>query len=256
MNILIPAIVFAVAVLLFAVMPSRMKRERYEALAGRFYANGGLYDNNGVPENSLAAFRLAVEKGYGSKLDVQFTSDKRLIVFRDDDYGRMCGDHRRVRDVPFSEASRMLLLHSGEKIPQLGEVLHLVDGMQPLIIEIRTCGSTRKWIGEICMETLSQLREYGGAYCVGGTGPYVAGWFWRHAHDIVRGQLMRGIDDSGRRRNHCLLNFIGRPHFIAMDRTNRVFWQKLMRILGAMTVLFSLATLQESEELIDRKSVV
>ena len=99
-------------------------------------AHRGL-DNGSIPENSMAAFRNAIEKGYTIELDVQFTKDKELIVFHDDDLSRLTNDNRKVKDVNYQELKNLKLENTDEKIPTLKEVVEMVDNQVPLIIEIK-----------------------------------------------------------------------------------------------------------------------
>ena len=84
MVILIFAIILLI-IYLFLVAPRMVHRaERTAITAHKFYAHRGLFDNEGdAPENSLAAFRKAVEAGYGMEMDIQLTKDDKLVVFHD-----------------------------------------------------------------------------------------------------------------------------------------------------------------------------
>ena len=63
-------------------------------------AHRGLFDNHSeAPENSLAAFRKAVDQGFGIELDVQLTKDGKLVVFHDFDLKRMCGIHKKLTEL-------------------------------------------------------------------------------------------------------------------------------------------------------------
>ena len=76
---------------LFASAPGIHKKKKWQHLTGWDYAHRGLYDNeHGIPENSMAAFRRAVDKGYGIELDVHLTADNQRVVFHDDTLIRMC----------------------------------------------------------------------------------------------------------------------------------------------------------------------
>ena len=70
------------AVYLLAIMPRITKRPDTSPLFGTYYAHRGLHDNSSnAPENSMAAFRKAVNAGYGIELDVQLTKDRIPVVF-------------------------------------------------------------------------------------------------------------------------------------------------------------------------------
>ena len=88
--IIIALAAFACDLFTFCVFPSRRKTDFFEKHV--YFAHRGLHDNVSVPENSLAAFARAAEKGYGIELDVHITADKKLVVFHDDDTSRMCGE--------------------------------------------------------------------------------------------------------------------------------------------------------------------
>lgn len=102
------------------------------------YAHRGLYDAaSGVPENSLTAFRLAVEHGCGAELDVHLSKDGRLVVMHDGKLLRMTGVDRRIVDCTADELDALRLDGTEEKIPYLEEVLPIFAGRTPLIIELK-----------------------------------------------------------------------------------------------------------------------
>ena len=101
-----------------------MRQYSASDFSGFYYAHRGLYDNHhGVPENSLPAFRAAVEKGYGVELDVQLSADGQVVVFHDDTLDRICGVHGKVIDYPLSELQQMKLLDTEETLPLFTDVL-------------------------------------------------------------------------------------------------------------------------------------
>lgn len=76
----------------WAIHPSCRRAARDAKREVRYYAHRGLYDNNSdAPENSLRAFALAAEAGYGIELDVRLTKDGVPVVFHDAELGRVCG---------------------------------------------------------------------------------------------------------------------------------------------------------------------
>lgn len=104
---------------LFMICPKLRHRNNMDMFCSAPVAHRGIHDNITVPENSLPAFNAAAEAGCGIELDVQFTKDRQLVVFHDDNLSRMCGDDRLVIDVTYDELSKMRLLDSDEKIPLL-----------------------------------------------------------------------------------------------------------------------------------------
>ena len=194
------------------------RRPECAALLDKLYAHRGLHDGNRqVVENSLEAFRLAVEKGYGIELDVQPTRDHQLVVFHDDSLKRLCGQEKRVRDLTWEE----LQAHpqgDGSRIPLFSQVLALVDGKAPLIVEIKHYGSPE----ENAALTLDALRAYEGPFCVESFHPLAVRYFRVHAPRILRGQLASGGPRDAQTNllqhiamKYLLVNAIGRPHFVS-----------------------------------------
>lgn len=98
---------------------------------GRRYAHRGLHcAQDGIPENSLPAFRRAVEAGYGIELDLHLTTDGRLVVFHDDTLDRVCGVTGRVVK-NLRRIAQLRLLGTEERSPSFSEVLDIVAGKSP-----------------------------------------------------------------------------------------------------------------------------
>ena len=71
---------------------------------------GDFFDNLwGIPENSLSAFKAAVDKGYGIELDVHLTADNELVVHHDDSLYRMCHIERDIKDMTLKEIRQYVL---------------------------------------------------------------------------------------------------------------------------------------------------
>ena len=180
------AVGISVGSYLYMLKPNRNRGDRFRPYEERYIAHRGLFDNErGYPENSLPAFERAVDYGYGIELDVQYTKDRELVVFYDDDLFRMCGVKRKVKDCTFEELQRYPLLKSGEPIPLFTDVLDIIDGKVPLIVEIKTADS---WL-ETTEGTAKILDGYKGCCCVESFHPLVLAWLKKNRPETIRGQL-------------------------------------------------------------------
>ena len=207
---------------LMAVMPRVVNRPDTGLFKKKYFAHRGLHDNAGdAPENSMAAFRRAVEAGYGMELDVQMTRDGVPVIFHDSKLERMCGVGGEIGDYTYEELKQFTLADSRERIPRLEDLLLMVGGRVPLIVEIKTDKADVS-----CCEVIDKaLRTYGGEYCIESFNPLVLFWFRRHHNEVVRGQLSTNFRRDGESKvvfsvalTHLLCNFVGRPDFIAYNK--------------------------------------
>ena len=133
--ILIFVLLAAVILLLVALWPGRPSAALVAPFTGRNFAHRGLHSpDKSVPENSLAAFRLAAEAGYGIELDIQLSKDGQVVVFHDDTLDRVCGVKGRVDAYTLEQLQQMRLCKTEERIPLFTEVLRTVAGRVPLIV--------------------------------------------------------------------------------------------------------------------------
>lgn len=232
---------------LFASAPGIHKKTKWQHLTGWDYAHRGLYDNeHGIPENSMAAFRRAVDKGYGIELDVHLTADNQLVVFHDDTLTRMCGMNKKISSFLYSDLMQLRLLGTEEGIPLFKDVLELIDGKVPLIIELKVDGSNQNLLCQLVWQLLSR---YKGDYCIESFHPFVLQWFKRHEPQVVRGQLSCNFFKEN---PHCdivlflmsnlMTNFFTHPDFIAykyldLDNPAVIYNRKLFHI---MTVVWTI----------------
>ena len=162
-----------------------MKIAKDSLLTTRRIAHRGLHDNKTIPENSLAAFRNAVEHGYGVELDVYLTDDGTLIVHHDPSLKRTCGVRIHPEKIDSSHLENYRLMNTGETIPRLKDVLELVGGKIGLVIEIKT---TRK-VDAVCAAVRDMLKDYKGEYWIESFDPRIVRWWHEHCPDVVLGQL-------------------------------------------------------------------
>ena len=84
------------------------------------YAHRGYHDKPVVPENSLPAFRRAIERGFGAELDVHLLKDGTLAVFHDSDLKRCANVEGEIEDLTLDELKQLRLEGTDEQIPSAG----------------------------------------------------------------------------------------------------------------------------------------
>lgn len=247
----------SVVLYMLAIMPRMLKRADRRPFLGILYAHRGLHDNNtDAPENSMKAFAKAVEAGYGIEMDVQLSKDGIPVVFHDFTLDRMCGRKGRVCEYTFEELQELRLADSQERIPKFEDVLKLVDGKVPLIVEYKLAGNNTN----VCVAGNDLLNRYEGKYCIESFHPFALLWYRKHNKKIMRGQLSYSFkEEKGYKRSliemmlaNLLFNFISKPDFIAYDhRDYRNKARGICRyVYGGLAVAW---TIKNQEELDARR---
>jgi glycerophosphoryl diester phosphodiesterase len=140
------------------------------------------------PENSRAAVHAAVKRGYGIEIDLQLSSDGVPMVFHDSDLLRLTGQEGRVRDHTAEELGRLLLLGGPETIPTLDEVLQLVKGRVPLLVEFKDQdGQMGSQLGGLEEAAAGILRVYEGPLAVMSFNPHSMAAMAELAPEVPRG---------------------------------------------------------------------
>lgn len=152
----------------------------------------------GCPENSRAAVRAAVAHGYGIEIDLQLTADGQAMVFHDYDLSRLTDANGPLRQRDAAEATGIALKHSdGETIPRLSEILDLVRGAVPLLIEIKDQdGSMGPDVGALELATAEALDGYAGPVAVMSFNPHSVAKMAELAPGVPRGLVTEGYDPA------------------------------------------------------------
>jgi len=186
----------------------------------KLIAHRGLhFKNELIPENSLGAFSRAIQHDIAIEFDVHITSDGNLVVFHDNNLKRITGIDKIVEDCTLEFLKELKLLNTTFKIPTLQDVLNLIDGKVPILIEIK---NERK-VGLLEEKLLETLKTYKGKYVIESFNPLSLLWFKKHAPNIIRGQLSSKDIDGVTSKfekivlENMLLNAFVKPDFIAYD---------------------------------------
>ena len=226
------------------VMPDRGLKEQRDIFFHVNFAHRGLHTRDKhIPENSLAAFKAAVEAGYGIELDLQFSKDEQVVVFHDDTLNRVCKVNGRVDAFTLDELKQMSLCGTDERIPLFTEVLGVVAGQVPLLVELKNGPKNDL----LCKKAMEILSSYQGDFCVESFSPFIVKWFRKNAPHILRGQLSAPAKEFGEELggfsayllSHCYTNIICRPHFISYHKNKTNLSVKLADKLGAMRFVWT-----------------
>lgn len=178
------------------------------------YAHRGLHGPGRV-ENSPSAFRAALQAGLGIECDIQRSRDHAAMVYHDWDFARL---HGRAEAGAALDAAdwRALRYAGGDEGPfALTDLLELVAGRVPLLIEIK---SRRGYDVELSCEKVAEaLTNYTGRHAVMSFDPRVSRWLRRHAPATIRGLVMREDEHGHTQRawqRHAAL-WLARPDFLA-----------------------------------------
>lgn len=194
-------------------------------LRGWSYAHRGLH-GNGIPENSMAAFRAALEGGYGIELDIHLLKGGNLAVMHDSLLNRTTGEAGRIEDLSTEDLKTYHLEGTEETIPEFMDVLTLFNGKAPLIVELKPENGNHAALAEAACK---MLETYSGVYCIESFDPRCVAWLKKNRPDIIRGQLTENFfqdksdlpDYLKFLLTHDLLNFLSVPDFIAYKFADR-----------------------------------
>lgn len=150
----------------------------------------------GRPENSRAAVRAAIAHGYGIEIDLQLSADGAAMVFHDYALTRLTGAQGTVRQTDARALSDIALSGGdGETIPALPEILEIVKGAVPLLIELKDQdGAMGPDIGPLEAATAAALHGYGGPVAVMSFNPNSVAELARLCPDVPRGLTTSGYD--------------------------------------------------------------
>lgn len=254
-TMIVELLSFLIILYLYASAPRINGLKHMRQFLGRDYAHRGLKDNAGnSPENSLRAFLLAVENGFGIELDVQLTRDRVPVVFHDRTLERACGLATPVKEITLQEMKTLRLFNSDEAIPTLEEALAAINGRVPLIIELKVHPGDDM---SVCERAQLILDYYKGLYCVESFHPFAMVWYRKNRPQILRGQL--SLDYLKERShglvmdillNNLLFNFVVKPSFIAyrhQDKRGVSLWLS-KRLFKCCMAAYTVMTPEEHDK--------
>lgn len=135
-----------------------------QSLLARPITHRGLHGQApGHPENSLPAFKAAIAHGFGIELDLQLSRDGEAMVFHDYSLERLTDTRGPVAQRSARELGAIALKGASTHIPTLREVLALVAGRAPLLIELKDQdGALGPNVGRLEAATAAALADYEG----------------------------------------------------------------------------------------------
>ena len=190
-----------------------------EFLSRSLIAHRGYYNNKkGIPENSVLAFKKAIDNNYLIELDVRLTKDQKLVVFHDDNLKRVCGVNKRVKDLTYIELLKYNLFDTTLKVPLFSDVIKLVNGRVPILIETKY--HNRYGILEKIL--INELSNYKGLYAIQSFYPMSLLWLKRNTKHIPIGLLSSNFKNDLNRLKSIIgktliLDLFFKTDFISYD---------------------------------------
>ena len=242
----------------------RRNHPGWEALSGARYAHRGLHDMDlGIPENSMAAFRRAVERGFGAELDVHLMADGELAVFHDSSLERVCGKPAYIEDLTAADLPDCALMGTEETIPLFRDVLALFEGKTPLIIELKV---ERGNAAALTDAVMAALEGWNGTYCIESFHPGVLLRLKKEYPEVIRGQLSQNFLSGARTgmglaadfiMTHLLTTSLTKPDFVAYNCVHRgiISLRLMKKVYGAHEAAWTVRD-RETMDALDRDGAV
>lgn len=222
---IIAAVLLLLCVLYLLAIRGRYDHPELKNLQGWSYAHRGLH-REGVPENSMAAFRDALEGGYGIELDVHLLKDGNLAIMHDSDLLRTTGCQGKIEDLTTADLENYHLDGTKETIPTFRQVLDLYDGKAPLVVELKVNDNNYAALTDAACKMLD---DYKGVYCLESFDPRVLLWLKENRPELIRGQLTENYFITKNQLPFILKlilsknlgNFLTKPDFVAYRYRDR-----------------------------------
>lgn len=153
-------------------------------------AHRGLHDNKTLPENSMGAFENAVSHGYGIEFDVYLTLDGKLIIHHDMTLKRSCGKNIKAYKINSDRLEDYKLMNTDYSIPLLSDLLDLVQGKVPLVLEIKATNRVKS----TCSAVYEAIKDYPGNISIESFDNRIVDWWYKNHPEYVLGQLYSTIN--------------------------------------------------------------
>ena len=186
---------------------SRSKPDPLDPGPGGF-AHRGLHRAPAIIENSLTSFAASLEYGAGIECDLRLTADNHILVFHDADARRLCGSPEIIGRSTLAELAHLAV--GGHPLPTLGQLLALVAGRAPMLLEAKIDGDLFRFGRAL----IAALDGYTGPYGVMSFHPGLLRWFKTNAPEMRRGLVIR---DSLSTSKRWIAMKLADPAFLAVD---------------------------------------
>ncbi len=154
-----------------------------EWLTARPVAHRGLH-GNGIVENSLSAASAAIAANYAIEVDLQLSKDGEVVVFHDRTLDRLTAEKGEVAARTAAELNAIKLKDTQDTIPSLAQLLALVAGRVPLVLELKS-----PWNGDttLARKVADMLARYAGPAAVMSFDPDLVAALRKYAPELPRG---------------------------------------------------------------------
>jgi len=144
----------------------------------------GVY-NYKATENTLPAFVKCVDKNYPIELDIHILTDNSIVIYHDYNLKRLTGVNKIIETLSYEQLSK-IKISKKYTIPTLKQVMHIVNGKVPILIEIKDVNSNSKFEEEL----VKLLDNYNGLFAIQSTNPFVIDWFYKNRKHYVMGLII------------------------------------------------------------------
>jgi glycerophosphoryl diester phosphodiesterase len=210
-------------------------------LRARPIAHRGLHDiSKGIPENSLKAFEQACLNNFPIELDVRITLDGKAAVFHDMNLSRLTGNNKWISRLSSNVIKNFRLLNTNEHIPLLEDVLKLVNGRVPVLIEIK-----RNLLPGILEDAvMNVLKDYKGEFAILSFNPVALRYIHEREPEYLSGINIGRLEKFLFKTNifNKFIYNLSKPHFISYSINGKMpmnsvsFFRKMDLPILAWTV--------------------
>lgn len=141
--------------------------------------------NYQIPENTIPAFTKSVDKNYIIELDIHILKDNTIVVYHDYNLLKLCGVNKVIETLSYAQLSK-IKIKDKYTIPTLEQVMHIVAGKVPMLIEVKDMNNNSKFEEKL----VKILDKYKGEFAIQSMNPFVIDWFNKNRKDYVIGLII------------------------------------------------------------------
>ncbi len=153
-------------------------------LKNRLIAHRGVYNSNSI-ENTLSAFLKCVDKNYIIELDIHILKDGNIVIYHDYNLFRLCGVNKIIETLSYEQLSKIKIKNK-YTIPTLSQVMHIVNGQVPLLIEIKDVDNNSNFEEKL----VKLLDNYNGEFAIHSMNPFVIDWLYKNRKNYIVGLIV------------------------------------------------------------------